>query len=196
MKSPLESSEMDNLIANNKLIFRDKTIAPDILEAAHDAVGQCAYNHSEEYLLHYSVLDVKWIAADSVNEFFIDNPCDDESSSILLIVWRAWVIPNIFSVDFEESVEERNESMCVALPVLLAREVFTYGLGPEFNWIYWEDLGSAPAISPPIEVYESLADLIDGDWSDSLSEYITENESFMENCHPSLKQAITRLKEN
>lgn len=184
------------LVSENKLIFQEGPIDADILDASKETVGECAYDHSLEYLLHHSILELRWIDPRSVREHFgsfLEEPCCIEPNSILQIVWKAWVIPMEFSVEFEDSIEERHETMCVALPVLLAREVFAYGLGPDYNWLYWENLGSAPAISAPNEVYEALSSIIENDWKYEFHEQVQDNEDFIENCHPMLRETLTTL---
>ena len=85
----------------------------------------------------------------------------------------------------------RAESSIVAIPTLLAREVFTYGLGPEYNWLEWGD-GVPPRGEPPEFALKALGDLIVGDWQQDVFDDAYGQPNYLDGIHPSLRMAVAK----
>lgn len=86
----------------------------------------------------------------------------------------------------------RAESIVVAITSLMAREVFTYGLGPEYNWLEWQE-GVPPAGELSAFALKALGDLIVGNWREDVREDADVQPSYLEGIHPSLKTAVAKV---
>ena len=54
------------------------------------------------------------------------------------IDWETWAVPKHFDNSYGTAVITRPESIVVAITTLMTRVVFTYGFGPEHNWLEWK----------------------------------------------------------
>jgi hypothetical protein len=72
------------------------------------------------------------------------------------------------------------------------RKVFTYGLGPEYNWLEWDESSSVPVDPPPV-VFETLSELITGDWRDDVKERADEDPSYLDCIHSNLRAAVAQV---
>lgn len=180
------------------LVYRADPVSENIYEAASDAAAQCGYDQIEEVLLDYTVLDIRWVSTDSVKvrypEFLVP-PCSFLLDEIVRVDWLTWAVPKQFDGRYEDAVIGRSESIVVAVSILMEREVFTYGLGPEYNWLEWEE-GSAPSSDPPDAVFEALGELIIGDWREDVREHADEDPKYLDGIHPSLRLAVAKAIDN
>ena len=184
---------MTELKSLSQLEYSPDPIPDDFSGLAMDVASECGYDKWEEHLLHASIRDIKWLTKESAEQFFSNDlqPVGEYSPQELLrIDWHTWSIPQRFNGLFEKAVVERVESVVVAAPILITGEVFTYGLGPEYNWLYWEEQG-ASADAPPQEVFDALNDLIKGDWKDKVAEYADGHDAYISSVHPLLQAAVS-----
>lgn len=177
------------------LAYRDDPVSEEIYEAAADAAAQCGYDQLEEVLLDYTVLDVRWLSSDSVKALypeFLVAPCFFSPDEIVRVDWLTWAVPKQFDGRYEEAVIGRSESIVVAVSTLMERKVFTYGLGPEYNWLGWDEGSSVPA-DPPPDVFEALNEVISGDWRDDVREHADEDPTYLDRIHPSLRSVVAQV---
>jgi len=169
---------------------------PDALRAsAMQAASQVGFDQFEEFFLDGRILKMRWVHADSVRanfSTFLEPPCDFNPEEIVRVDWQTWAVPKSFTGKFEGAVVERVESIVVAAETLLADEIFTYGLGPEYNWLHWEE-ESPSGVALPNSVFTAIRDLIEGDWRDQVSEYAEGDDSYLEGVHPRLRAAVKRV---
>ncbi len=120
----------------NRLTYSPEPVPAKVREAAGYAAAQCGFDQFEEVLLDHKILDVRRVSAESVSALYADwlqPPCSFSPDEIMRVDWLTWAIPKRFNGEYEAAVIARAESIVVAATTLLAREVFTYGLGPEYN---------------------------------------------------------------
>lgn len=179
----------------DELVYRSAPVSEQILEAASDAAAQCGYDQTEEALLYHAILDVRWVSGDSVRSLypeFLEPPCSFAPDEIVRIDWLTWAVPLRFDGRYEKSVITRAESIVVAVSTLVKREVFTYGLGPEYNWLEWKD-GVSPPEDLPDGVFEALGELIAGDWREDVREDAEMDPNYLDNLHPKVRAAVTEV---
>lgn len=179
----------------DELVYRSAPVSEKILEAASDAAAQCGYDQTEEALLYHAILDVRWVSGDSVRSLypeFLEPPCSFAPDEIVRIDWLTWAVPLRFDGRYEKSVITRAESIVVAVSTLVKREVFTYGLGPEYNWLEWQD-GVSPPEDLPDGVFEALGELIAGDWREDVREDAEMDPNYLDNLHPKVRAAVTEV---
>lgn len=179
----------------DRLVYRAGPVSDEIYDAASDAAVQCGYDQTEEVLLDYTVLCIRWVSTDSVKAHypeFLIAPCSFSPDEIIRVDWLTWAVPKRFEGRYESAVIGRSESIVVAVSTLIEREVFTYGLGPEYNWLEWEE-GSSPPLDLPDAVFEALGELIVGDWAEDVREHADEDPDYLEGIHPSLRAAVSRV---
>ena len=179
----------------DELNYRDEQVSDSIYEAAADAVAQCGYDQFEEVLLDYAILDIRWVSIDSVKALYpecLEPPYLFSPDEVIRLDWLSWAVSKNFDHRYEKAIVTRSESIVVALPTLMAREVFTYGLGPEYNWLEWEEGSSAP-VEPSAAALQSLSELITGDWCDDVREHAEGDESHLGSLHPSLRDAVAHV---
>lgn len=183
------------MINMDHLVYRADPVSEHIYEAASDAAAQCGYDQIEEVLLDYTVLDIRWVSTDSVKarypEFLV-TPCSFSTDEIVRVDWLTSAVPKQFDGRYVDAVIGRSESIIVAVSILMEREVFTYGLGPEYNWLEWDE-GSAPSSDPPDVVFEALGKLIIGDWREYVREHADEDPKYLDGIHPSLRAAVAQV---
>lgn len=173
------------------LVYTSDPVPESVRTAAGDAAAQCGYDRFEEVLLDYEVLDVRRVAAASVKVLYpewLQPPCSFSPDEIVRVDWQTWAVPKRFDGRYEEAVITRAESIVVAISTLMEREVFTYGLGPEYNWLEWEE-GSSTA-EPTSSAFEALSERITGEWRDYVREYADEDPSYLYEIHPNLRAAV------
>jgi len=115
------------------LAYRPEKVPKTIREASGEAARACGYDQFEEELLHSEILNVRWVAVDSVKTHFsafLEPPCTFSPRKVVRIDWQTWAVKTQFDGQYEEAVVERVESIVVDVPTLMAGEVFSYGLGP------------------------------------------------------------------
>ena len=83
----------------------------------------------------------------------------------------------------------------MAVSTLVEREVFTYGLGPEYNWLEWQD-GVPPPGDLPDDVFEALGELIAGDWLEDVRDDADMDPNYLNNLHPKVRSAVTEVIES
>lgn len=179
----------------DRLVYRAGPVSDEIHDAASDAAAQCGYDQTEEVLLDYMVLNIRWVSTDSVKALypeFLIAPCSFSPDEIVRVDWLTWAVPKRFDGRYESAVIGRSESIVVAVSTLLEREVFTYGLGPEYNWLEWDE-GSAPPSDPPDAVFEALGELIIGDWREEVKAHADEDPKYLDGIHPSLRAAVAQV---
>lgn len=184
---------MATLDSTDALRYRDDPIPTTLEEAALSAASSCGYDRSEEHLLHAEVLEIRWVDTASIREA-IDPESDEDFSGqeVVMVKWRTWAVPQSLDGEYEQAVLERLESIIVDADILRDGEVCTYGLGPEYNWLHWEEHPVAGA-EAPAEVYESLSELISTEWSDDVRAYAEGDESYLDGIHPSLRPAVAAV---
>ncbi|MGV0958255.1 MAG: hypothetical protein ACOYB1_00315 [Limnohabitans sp.] len=179
----------------DRLVYRAGLVSDEIYDAASDAAAQCGYDQTEEVLLDYTVLDIRWVSTDSVKALypeFLIAPCSFSPDEIVRVDWLTWAVPKRFDGRYESAVIGRSESIVVAVSTLIEREVFTYGLGPEYNWLEWGE-GGSPSLELPATVFEALGELIIGDWREQVREHADEDPIYLDGIHPSLRAAVAQV---
>lgn len=180
--------------AMTSLAYRKAPVPKSIRDAAGDAAAQCGYDQFEEELLHYKILNIRWVSADSVKAFYPESfepPCAFAPDEIVSVDWKTWAVPKRFNGCYEDAVIERIESIVVAASTLIDRKVLTYGLGPEYNWLEWEG-GSSSTTEIPVSVFKALCELIKGNWRDSIQEYAEGDANYLDDIHPRLQAAVAK----
>lgn len=131
----------------------------DCADSVPSALG---YDWDEEKLLDSSVLDVRQVSARSAAEQF---GCDGKEfrkgkDCLIRIDYESWAAPKKFDPDAPEHVIYRREHVYVRRSVLLADEVFSYGLGREFDIEHWkrdeEKQGAPEKVQLPPRAREDL----------------------------------------
>lgn len=187
-------SSILSLMLLDELQYRRASVPAKIRASAMDAASQVGYDLFEEKFLWGRILKVRWVHADSVRSYFpmfLEPPCSFNPNEIVRVDWQTWATSKGFGGQFEASVVERVESIVVATETLLANEIFSYGLGPEYNWLHWEE-GKTTGEALPIKVFYAIRELIEGDWQDSIAEHSEEDEMFLDSVHPRLRSAVKR----
>jgi len=182
----------------DQLVYRSDSVSEQIHEAASDAAAQCGYDQNEEVLLDHTILDVRWVSGDSVRSLypeFLEEPCSFSPDEIVRVDWLTWAVPLRFDGRYEKSVICRVESIVVAVSTLVEHEVFTYGLGPEYNWLEWQD-GVPPPGDLPDDVFEALGELIAGDWREDVRNDADMDPNYLNNLHPKVRSAVTEVIES
>ena len=183
------------MVNMESLVYRDAPVSEQIYEAAADAAAQCGFDQFEEVLLDSTVLTVRWVSSDSVKALypeFLVAPCCFSPDEIVRVDWLTWAVPKQFDGRYEEAVIGRSESVVVAVSTLMERKVFTYGLGPEYNWLEWDEGSSVPVDPPPV-VFETLSELITGDWRDDVKEHAEEDPNYLYRMHPKLRASVAQV---
>jgi len=166
---------------------------PDALRAsAMQAASEVGFDKFEEVFLDGRILKMRWVHAASVRAHFsefLEPPCNFNPEEIVRVDWQTWTVPKAFTGQFEQAVVERVESIVVAAETLLSGEIFTYGLGPEYNWLHWEE-GSPCGAALPNGVFSAIRDLIEGGWRDQVLEYAEGDGTYLEVVHPRLRAAV------
>ena len=182
---------MTLLKTTDDLRYRVDPVPTELEEAALSAARSCGYDRCEEHLLHAEVLEIRWVDTDSIRESI--DPDSDEvlsNDAVVMVKWQTWAVPKHFHGQYEQGVVERVESIIVDADVLRDGQVLTYGLGPEYNWLHWEER-SATGSEPPSEVYDSLSQLIGAEWRDDVRAHAEDDETYADRVHPSLRLAVT-----
>lgn len=178
----------------DRLVYRPDPVSDLIWEGASEAATQCGYDQFEEVLLDHRVIDVRWVSSDSVKGLypeFLAPPCSFSPDEIVRVDWLTWAVPKRFDGRYENAVIARSESIVVAVPTLMEHEVFTYGLGPEYNWLEWEE-GSSPPEELTGSAFEALGKLITGDWCEDVREHADGDKSYLDGIHPNLRAAVAQ----
>jgi hypothetical protein len=178
----------------DRLTYTADPIPDSVLDAAGDAAAQCGYDQFEEVLLDYEIVDIRRVSAQSVKDHYpewLQQPCSFSPDEIVRVDWQTWAVPKRFDNAYERAVIARNESIVVAISTLMAREVFTYGLGPEYNWLEWKE-GVFPSSEPTASAFEMLGELINGEWRDDVREYADGDPGYLDGIHPSLQAAVAK----
>lgn len=177
------------------LTYRSQPVPESIWEAALHAARECAYDDGEEALLAAEVLDVRWVSVESVRALFsafLEPPEPIAAEEVLRIDWRTWAAPRQFDGRYDNAVVERVESVVVTLATLMAGEVMTYGLGPEYNWLEWDD--TAPTGDElPDAAFEALSELIVDEWSSHVLDYADGDPDYLRGIHPRLRDAVAKV---
>jgi hypothetical protein len=186
---------MTALESVSQLRYHTKTINQALQRAALDAATQCGYDRTEESLLHSKIDQIRWLAPACAQSFFADFLLPEgewSANEIVQVDWHTWAISNQFDAGYEESVVERVESIVVSVPILLSGEVFSYGLGPEYNWLHWEEAAAAEQ-ELPNEVFDALQELIANEWSSLIIDHAEGNDDYLSGIHPRLQAAVAAV---
>ena len=178
--------------AIDQLSYTSAPIPESIREAAGDAAARCGYDQFEELLLDYEIVGIRRVSAQSVKDHYgawLQPPCSFSPDEIVRVDWQTWAVPKRFNNTYEKAVIARAESIVVAVTTLMAREVLTYGLGPEYNWLEWQE-GAPPAGELSESTFKALGELIVGDWLDDVREDADGQPGYLDRIHPSLKAAV------
>lgn len=178
----------------DRLTYTSDSIPESVRDAAGDAAAQCGYDHLEEVLLDYEIVGLRRVSIQSVMEHYaewLEPPCLFAPDEIVRVDWRTWAVPKDYVKACEAGVVARAESIVVAIPTLLAREVFTYGLGPEYNWLEWED-GTGPVGEPGPSAFEALYGLITSEWLEDVCQDAEMDPRYLEDLHPDLRVAVAK----
>jgi hypothetical protein len=178
----------------NQLTYTSDPIPESVRDAAGDAAAQCGYDQFEEVLLDYEIVGIRRVSAQSVMDHYgawLQPPCWFSPDEIVRVDWQTWAVPKRFDNAYEKAVIARAESIVVAITTLMAREVFTYGLGPEYNWLEWEE-GAPPAGEPSESALTALGDLIVGDWQEDVCEDADGQPSYLDGIHARLRTAVAK----
>ena len=176
------------------LNYTDEPIPESIRSAADYAASQCGYDPFEEVLLDYEVVGIRRVSAQSVKENYpvwLRPPCSYSPEDMVRVDWQTWAVPKRFGGYYEKAVIARAESIVVAISTLISGKVFTYGLGPEYNWLEWEE-GVPPPGEPTAPAFKALSALITGDWRDDVREHAEEKTGYLEGIHPFLQPAVAK----
>jgi len=151
------------------------------------------------------ILDVEWLTQESATKAFseyLKEPFNLSPDDFFRIDWQAWMISKDFTLELEKAITIRTESIYVDKTTLLNNVVFTYGYGPEYNWLHWQEISNPTSYdenNPPIEVIEAYFELLEGDWAYELKEYFEDelDLEFLNKSHPLIKSTIEKpLKED
>lgn len=176
------------------LAYTSDPISKSVRDAAGDAATQCGYDQFEEVLLDYEIVSIRRVSVQSVKDQYpewLQPPCSLSRDEIVRVDWQTWAVSQRFDSAYEKAVIARAESIVVAISTLMAREVLTYGLGPEYNWLEWEE-GVSPAGEPTASAFEALGELINGDWRDDVCEDAGEELGYLDGIHPSLHAVVAK----
>ena len=124
----------------SKIDYVDEPISGSIEGLGDSVPSALGYDRDAERLLDSSVLDVRQVSAKSAAEQF---GLDDEEfrqgeDSLIRVDYESWSASKEFDPKAPEHVIYRREHVYVRYSILLAEEVFTYGLRPEYNMELWE----------------------------------------------------------
>jgi len=186
---------MTTLKSVSQLQYRTTTITQGLREAALEAATQCGYDRTDETLLHSAIDRIRWVTPQCAQTFFSDSLVPEgewSANEIIQIDWHTWAIAKEFDARYEESVVERVESIVVAVPPLLSGEIFSYGLGPEYDWLHWEE-GKAIEQELPTEVFDALQELIAREWRSQVIEVAGGDDDYLSGIHPKLQAAVAAV---
>ena len=156
------------------------------------------YDWDAEQLLSSSVLDIKQVSARCAAEQF---GLDDEEfrqglDCLIRVDYQSWAAPNEFDPEAPEHVVYRREHVYVRRSVLLAEEVFSYGLGREFDIELWESdeekEGSPEEVRLPPGAREFLQSEIEREQREGIAEWL---DGDVDNIPAGLGEAMQALYE-
>jgi hypothetical protein len=182
----------------DRLTYTSDRIPESVRDAAGDAAAQCGYDQFEEVLLDYVIVGIRRVSARSVKDHYpewLEPPCSFSPDEIVRVDWQTWAVPKGYVSACKGGVIARADSILVAIPTLLAREVFTYGLGPEYNWLEWEE-GVPPAGEPAACAFEALYDLITSEWLDDICWDADRDPRYLDDLHPDLRATVAKAIDN
>lgn len=174
------------------LEYRTELVPDHIQAVARDVAEHFGYDMFAEIPLGTSVQNVRWVSADSVRSVypqFLEPPFSFSADDILRIDWQTWSVSRTFARGLDQAVISRSESIIVAASTLMEQEVFTYCLGPEFNWLEWDESEAAVADLPAF-VIEELGKLISGQWRESVRAQVGTNPDYIGGIHPALRPYV------
>lgn len=160
-------------------IYSDNTPGDEIWAAAERNAAQALCEEWNEEILYSKVLNVRWLDEAKAQALFSKylEPKDPlKSDEILRVDWEAWVVPREFNGKFEEAIIHRVQSACIDRSSLLCGEVRTYGLGPEYNYL-WSETDPFDVVSTqnvPEEAIAKLVLLARNNWRDYIGEWLDE----------------------
>jgi hypothetical protein len=182
----------------HKLRYRVEQVPDHIQAVARDATEHFGYDLFAEIPLGSSVQSIRWVSVDSVKEVypeFLEPPYSFSADEIIRIDWLTWSVSRKFSRSLDQAVISRSESIIVAVSTLMEQEAFTYCLGPEFNWLEWEESDAIVADLPAF-VVEELGKLIAGEWRDHVRELVDSDPNYIEGIHPALRPYMCQAAPN
>jgi hypothetical protein len=178
-----------------ELNYREDNVPESLFEAAMSAAHACGYDRDEEHLLWVEILSIGVASAEDVMPLYPEVVTPEEaceSGEFAQITWQTWAIPTRFEGGYESAIVERVESILVDVATLMSREVLTYGLGREHNWLEWADRGCTGE-SPPDDALVVLTDLITGEWSPHIREWAEDDPDYLNTIHPKLRDAVAKV---
>ena len=155
----------------------NKPLSDEIQDAAQEVPEAVGYNRDEDVFLTGEVLDIRFVEDECASKMF--GPCDHcddyPDDSVIRIDYCTWAVPKQFDALSPDNVIYRKEHVFIRTGVVLMGETFTYGLGPELNFIEWvpDDLneGSPDEVSLPSEAMDYLVDHIRSEHGDEIEEW-------------------------
>ena len=182
----------------DRLTYTAGPIPRSVRAAAGDAAAQCGYDQSEEVLLDYEIIGIRRVSARSVKDHYptwLQPPNPLSPREIVRVDWQTWAVSRSYPIACKRGVTVRAESIIVAVPTLLTGEVFTYGLGPEYNWLEWGQ-GVPSAGEPGPSAFDALYDLITMEWLHDVCCDADGNPRYLDEMHPDLRVAMAKAIEN
>ena len=173
-------------------------ISQEIIEAAEYAASQCGYDPDREIFLG-CVVHVGWPSPYELallSEKFGNPPEVFAGGDVISVSWSTWAIPAHFNSPDVSGIIPRFETILVEVSTLMAREVMTYGLGRDYNWLDWRD-GLGLAGEPPEHVFAALSNVIrtNGYWATTIRECADGDPAYLETVHPRLRDAVAAVLE-
>lgn len=163
----------------SRIDYVDDGLISDANEDWADSVPSAlGYDWDEEKLLDSSVLDVRQVSARSAAEQFglDDKEFRKGKDCLIRIDYESWAAPKKIDIEAPEQVVYRREHVYVRHSVLLADEVFSYGLGREFDIEHWErdeeKHGSPEEVQLPPSVRDDLQSEIESEQRVEIAEWL------------------------
>ena len=162
----------------SRIDYVDGPISGSMEGLADSVPSALGYDWDAEQLLGSSVLDIKQVSAKSAAEQF---RLDDEEfrqgeDSLIRVDYESWSASKKFDPEAPEQVVYRREHVYVRRSVLLADEVFSYGLGREFDIEHWESdekkQGSPEEVRLPPSAREFLQSEIESEQREQIAEWL------------------------
>lgn len=160
----------------NTLDLHYEAEIPATLKAAGENVFSLAYDSfSGEVLVFGQILELRCLTSESTAEYLdsIGWHLETSAAPVVEIDFEAWIIPADFSPKNPENLIYRCNRVFVDADRLVKDKLVTYGLGPEYNYLEWLEIGDRSGTFPP-EKLELLADVITSHRGEQIVEFLKE----------------------
>lgn len=168
-----------------------------LLNAATSAAWACCTEEFRE--LDCDILSAKNLTTASALALFgnlADGPYPIDPATIWRVDWQLWVCVAKFNHKYPWQIELMKEHIYIDEKTLLDRDAVTYIMGPEYNWLEWQDdqqttmeIDDARA---PKAVLDGFCDLVETSWSENIREHF-EDELPSEALPQQLRQVILKV---